>query len=155
MTIYREWLIRKFEEIKRRTQMAIEQLDESQLNWAPDVHSHNIPALLRHIEGNMKERIVKGIRGEPITRDREREFAKDGMSREEALGLIGDTMDEIVRTVAEMTEAQFEDTQVVRGRERTHLDMLLQCAAHYSEHMGQILYIAKQHKQASYRSTSV
>ena len=37
MTIYREWLIRKFEEIKRRTQMAIEQLDESQLNAAPDV----------------------------------------------------------------------------------------------------------------------
>jgi len=155
MTIYREWLIRKFEEIKRRTQEAIEQLDESQLNAAPDVHSHNIPALLRHIEGNMKERIAKGIRGESITRDREREFAKDGMSREEALALIGDTMDKIVRTVAGMTEAQFEETQVVRGRERTHLDMLLQCAAHYSEHMGQILYIAKQHKQESYQSTSV
>ena len=155
MTIYREWLIRKFEEIKRRTQQAIEQLDESQLNAAPDVHSHNIPALLRHIEGNMKERIAKGIRGESITRDREREFAKEGMSREEALSLIGDTMDKIVRTVAGMTEAQFEETQVVRGRERTHLDMLLQCAAHYSEHMGQILYIVKQHKQESYQSTSV
>jgi hypothetical protein len=43
----------------------------------------------------------------------------------------------------------------VRKRERTNLDMLHQCAAHYSEHMGQILYIAKQILKEKYKSTSI
>ncbi|MEV5025668.1 DUF1572 family protein [Paenibacillus sp. LPE1-1-1.1] len=55
----REWLIHKFEEIRRRILKAVDQLDDEQLNWRPDETSHSISMLIKHIEGNMLERIVK------------------------------------------------------------------------------------------------
>jgi hypothetical protein len=57
----RKWLTMKYQEIKNRTLKAIDQLNDEQLNWSPDEYSNNIPTLLRHIEGNIKERIIRGI----------------------------------------------------------------------------------------------
>ncbi|XID94901.1 DUF1572 family protein [Paenibacillaceae bacterium WGS1546] len=151
----REWLVKKFEEIQRRTIKAIDQLDEEQLNWAPDHISHNIPTLLRHIEGNIKERIRKGICKEEIDRDREKEFAKAFMPKSEAELLINENMEFVIETITRLPDDKFGEKQIVRGKERSNLDMLHQCAAHYSEHMGQIFYIAKQCKEEEYKTTSV
>jgi len=151
----REWLMKKFEEIQNRTLKAIEQLNEEQLNWSPDIISHNIPTLLRHIEGNIKERIRKGICNEEINRERDKEFLKTFMIKTEAEKLINTNMEYVIGIIKNLPDEKFDGKQVVRGKERSNLDMLHQCAAHYSEHMGQILYITKQCKQKQYKSTSV
>ncbi|WP_202887096.1 DUF1572 family protein [Cohnella zeiphila] len=52
-------------------------------------------------------------------------------------------------------DEKFDEIQIVRGKERSNLDLLHQCAAHYSEHMGQIFYIAKQCLKNDYQSTSL
>jgi len=54
-----------------------------------------------------------------------------------------------------MTEESLMSTQLVRNKERLNLDMLLQCAMHFSEHLGQVLYIAKSIKDETYLSTSI
>lgn len=151
----RKWLIKKFEEIRNRSLKAIDQLTDEELNWSPDETSHNIPNLLRHIEGNIKERIIKGILKEEISRDRDREFIKSIMSKSEAESLIKQNIQIVIDLLNEITEERFEEVQMVRGKERTNLDMIHQCAAHYSEHMGQIFYIAKQSLKDKYKSTSV
>jgi uncharacterized damage-inducible protein DinB len=61
----------------------------------------------------------------------------------------------IIAAVQQMTDEQFEQKQTVRNKERTNLEVLHQCAAHYSEHMGQIFYIAKQLLKENYQSTSI
>ncbi|OXS59769.1 hypothetical protein B1A99_09500 [Cohnella sp. CIP 111063] len=151
----REWLVKKFEEIKSRTLKAISQLDEEQLNWSPDPVSHNIPTLLRHIEGNIVERIRKGICKEEIDRDRDKEFLKTLMTKSEAEMLITKNLEYVVGVIKSLPEEKFDEKQIVRGKERSNLDMLHQCAAHYSEHMGQIFYITKQCKKDEYKTTSV
>jgi len=151
----RNWLIKKFEEIKNRTLKTIDQLTDEQLNWSPDEINNNIPNLLRHIEGNVKERIIKGILNEEISRDREYEFSKSPMSKTEAETLIKDNMQLVVDLLKDITDEKLEEVQLVRGKERSNIDMLHQCAAHYSEHMGQIFYIAKQCLKDKYKSTSV
>ncbi|MWC26876.1 DUF1572 family protein [Paenibacillus sp. MMS18-CY102] len=57
----REWLAAKFEEIRKRILKALEQLDDEQVNWRPNDASHSISTLIKHIEGNILERIAKGI----------------------------------------------------------------------------------------------
>ncbi|MCR8642012.1 DUF1572 domain-containing protein [Paenibacillus sp. N1-5-1-14] len=151
----REWLIKKFGEIKRRTLMVIDQLDDAELNDSSDSISHNIPTLLRHIEGNINERIRKSICKEEVIRDRDQELSKTFMTKSEAEALVHINMDYVIDVIKHLPQEKFEETQIVRGKERLHIDMLHQCAAHYSEHMGQILYIAKQCLKENYKSTSV
>lgn len=57
----REWLLHKFDEIRRRLLLAIEQLDDEQLNWQPEEWSHSISVLIKHIDGNIADRIGNGI----------------------------------------------------------------------------------------------
>jgi nucleoside triphosphatase YtkD len=151
----REWLTKKFEEIRRRSLKAIEQLNDDQLNWRPDTYSHNIPNLLRHIAGNMQERILSGILKEDIARDRDKESNIAYMTKDEAELLIQNTLQIIIDLIEKISDEALEEFQMVRGKQRTNLDMLHQCAAHYSEHMGQIFYISKLILQDKYKSTSV
>lgn len=151
----RDWLSKKFGEIQRRTLLAIDQLSDTQLNLKPNESSLNIPNLLRHIEGNIQERIIKGILKDDVTRDREKEFSMTFMTRGEAELLIQNNLQIVIDLTKNIKDETLEEFQIVRGRERTNLDMLHQCAAHYSEHMGQIFYITKQCLQEKYKSTSV
>ncbi len=149
------WLIQKFEEIRKRTLLALQQLNEEQLNWRPDPASLSISSLIRHIEGNIQERIAKGILNRQVTRDRDEELRQRNMSKPELESIVRDRFQFVIDTVQAMTEADMERTQPVRNRERTNLDVLHQCATHYSEHMGQMFYIAKQLLKDEYKSTSL
>ena len=153
---HRQWLTKKFEEIRRRTILALEQLNDEQVNWRPNASSHSIAVLVKHIEGNVAERIRKGIHGEEVARNREEELAGGRpYGRDELTRVIRDGMQVALDTIGGVPDHKLEATQIVRGKARTHLDMLHQCAAHYSEHMGQIFYIAKQILGESYKSTSI
>jgi uncharacterized damage-inducible protein DinB len=151
----RKWLTNKFEEIERRTLKALDQLNDKQVNWSPDSGSHSISTLIRHMEGNILERVNKGILFQDFVRDREAELKPDFMKRDELVLKFRSRMQVVMDTIQTMTDEQFERTQTIRGKERTNLDMLHQCATHFSEHMGQIFYIAKQQLKEDYKSTSI
>lgn len=151
----REWLTSKFEEIQRRILKVIEQMNDEQHNWRPNHASHSVSTLIRHIEGNIKERVCNGILHGNITRNREEEFKHTYVSKIELERKVNDNFQLVIDTVRTMSDQDFKNTQLVRNRERTNLDILHQCAAHYSEHMGQILYISKLCLKESYISTSI
>lgn len=151
----REWLVKKFQEIERRILLVMEQLSEEQLNWKPNEQSHSITNLVLHIEGNIKERITKGILKQNIVRDREAEFSAVFISKAELTTRVKENFKSLTDIVSKLTDRELEQTQLVRNKERTNIDMLHQCAAHYSEHMGQIFYIAKLCLNEDYKSTSI
>ncbi|PWV94534.1 uncharacterized protein DUF1572 [Paenibacillus cellulosilyticus] len=154
-TFNQTWLAAKFEEIRRRLLKAISQLNDEQLNWRPSDESHSIATLIRHIIGNMKERVEKGILLRDVVRDRALDFVPNPLTKEELLSIVEERFGFLIETVKGLTEADLARTQTVRAKERTNLDMLHQCAVHYSEHMGQIFYIAKMCLNESYASTSI
>ncbi|AZN38312.1 DinB family protein [Paenibacillus albus] len=151
----RVWLAKKFEEIRKRILAALEQLNDDQVNWSPDGRSHSISTLIKHIDGNIQERILKGMLHQNIQRNRDDELKQTFIRKSELSQLVQHRFELIILTVTSMTDEALEQKQLVRTRERTSLDMLHQCAAHYSEHMGQIFYIAKQILQEQYKSTSI
>lgn len=151
----RDWLEIKFAEIQRRTLKAIEQLNDDQLNWIPNEASHSIATLIKHLEGNIQERVTKGILHMNIIRDREQELSHSFIGKQDLIKIVQERFQFITDTIKELPDDQWEAMQIVREKERSNLDMLHQCAAHYSEHMGQIFYIAKQILQDNYKSTSI
>ncbi|MDF2721556.1 MAG: hypothetical protein K0Q59_1231 [Paenibacillus sp.] len=150
-----ELLTGKYAEIRQRTLSALDQLDDHQVNWSPNEASNSIANLLIHIEGNIRERIGQGINGQAYIRNRDAEFEQLVVSKAELIERTERAFDELIETAGRMTEQTLRQTQWVRGRERTHLDVLLQCATHFSEHMGQILYIAKMLLDGQYVTTTV
>ncbi|GAB6926221.1 hypothetical protein JCM10914A_02040 [Paenibacillus sp. JCM 10914] len=151
----RQWLIHKFEEIRRRTLNVLEQLNDEQVNWQPHESSFSISTLVRHIEGNIKERVAKGILRHDIQRNREEELTQIFVSRDDLMRIVIDRLQFVIDTIHSMSTEAFEETQSVRGNDKSNLEILHQCATHYSEHMGQIFYIAKQNLQEKYKSTSI
>jgi len=111
--------------------------------------------LINHIDGNIEERIVKGILHKDNERSRENEFTPTFVRKAELQTIIQARLQLVIDTIQTITDETLEQTQMVRNRERTNLDMLHQCAAHYSEHMGQLFYIAKLCLKEQYTSTSV
>ncbi|WP_139997104.1 DinB family protein [Paenibacillus paridis] len=151
----KEWLILKFEEIRKRILKAVNQLNEVQLNWRPDEVSHSIAVLIFHINGNIQERIIKGILRQNSDHNRADELVSAFIPKTLIEQTVQDGFQFVIDTIRSLSDEKLMQTQQVRSRERTNLDMLHQCAAHYSEHMGQIFYIAKQILKENYRSTSI
>lgn len=148
-------LIAKFEEIHRRLLLVLDQLEDDQVNWQPNESSNSISNLVIHINSNVKERIGKGMNHKAFERNRDAEFEKIYRSKHELIPIVNDSFSEIIETLKTMNQEQFSKSQFVRGRKRSHLDMFIQCAAHFSEHMGQIFYIGKMVKDEDYKTTSI
>lgn len=145
----------KYEEIQRRILLVLEQLNDQEVNWRPNETSNSIANLIIHISANISERISKGMNQKEYQRNRDAEFEEVHKTKHELMEMLNQSFYELIETIENMREERFYETQTVRNRERTHLDMFIQCAAHFSEHMGQILYIGKILKEDAYISTSI
>lgn len=152
----RKWLEDKFENIRSRILKALVQLNDEQVNWRPNHSSLSISTLIRHIEGNIQERVMKGVLQQDVApRNREQELTQVFVSRDDLIQIVKNRFQFLIDTVKSMSSQDFEQVQLVRGNERSNLDILHQCATHYSEHMGQIFYIAKQCLTVQYKTTSI
>jgi len=148
-------LAKKFQEIEKRIKLVIDQLSDDELIWRPNESSNSIASLIIHIEGNIGERISKGINKRDYIRHRDEEFEPTSKKKPELIEILEKSFCELIETIKGMTESLIFQTQIVRNKERTNLDVLLQCATHFSEHLGQILYIGKMIKNHDYISTSI
>lgn len=152
---HREWLTNKFEEIRTRLLQALSQLNDEQVNWRPNTVSLSSAVIIKHVHANMKERVAKGILQQEYIRNRDAEFEFSESSVAQLEELVQETFTQLIDTVHSISDEVFAQKQTVRDKESTNAAILHQCAAHYSEHMGQILFIAKQCLAERYEPTSV
>lgn len=149
-------LISKFEEIRDTLKKGIDQLDDNQINYRPNYESNTIANLVVHIEGNIYQRIGTGIHGHLDVRSRDNEFSRElYVSKVELINRIDQSFKLLIESVQELQNEDLLRKIEVRGKEKTIYEILQQCAAHYSEHLGQILYLAKMCLGASYSTTSI
>lgn len=151
----KDLLVKKFQEIEKRIKLVLEQLSDEEVNWRPNESSNSIANLIIHIDGNIKERIGKGINNKDFTRHRDEEFEVVTKTNSELNEILEKSFYDLIETTNGMTDSLMEQTQIIRNMERTNLDVLVQCATHFSEHLGQILYIGKMIKNHDYKSTSI
>jgi len=69
----------------RQIHAAVESLDDAQLWWRPNPHANSVGALVRHLSGNVRALVGRGIGGSGYVRDREGEFAGPPLPRAELL----------------------------------------------------------------------
>ncbi|WP_158289424.1 DinB family protein [Paenibacillus flagellatus] len=150
------YLREKYADIEKRLTAAVGQLSEAQLNWRPAEGDNSIANLIVHLAGNAKQRILANVFGGPDTRDREAEFDETvHASKETLLATIGDTFALLNRALDDLRPDDWERVIDVGGRSMTVFKIMHTIASHFSEHLGQTLYLAKHQLGDAYVTTSV
>lgn len=140
LTLHRE----KFTDLEQRLIKAIDQLHDEDVNWRSNDESNSIANIILHISGNLRQRFVAGIGGGQDTRDRDEEFnARESYTREQLIGMVRENFAITQRALQSLNSEMLDQVYTIQGRNVSALDVIFGVATHVSEHVGQILFIAK------------
>ncbi|GAK38977.1 hypothetical protein TCA2_0703 [Paenibacillus sp. TCA20] len=153
--LFKELLCTKLDDLDKRTLHVLHQLNDDEVNYRYNEASNSIANLVVHISGNIDERVRRGIRGSDVTRDRDAEFDVLYRTRDELIEITKESYQDVRQTIELMSEEDLMKTQVIRDQERSNLDILFACVTHFSEHLGQMLYLAKMLKDQDFSTASV
>jgi uncharacterized damage-inducible protein DinB len=135
---------RYFEHLASRVERAVRSLPREKLWDKPFAFGNSVGHLVLHLTGNLNHYVGALIAGTGYVRDRPREFTDTAQyPPEEVLGRFRDAVALVVRAVrsldAEGLSAPVPDQPPVQ----TRLGLLLVCAAHMSNHIGQMSYLVQ------------
>ena len=127
----------------RQIHAAVESLDDAQLWWRPNPASNSVGVLVRHLSGNIRTLVGRGIGGSDYVRDRDAEFAAPPTPRAELLAEFDAAIAEADATLAALTPARLAEPSSDPSFYPTVLEDVLNVTIHMSTHVGQMVWIAK------------
>ena len=148
-------MIPKFRSEMRGILKVIEQLDEEDIVWSPNIGSNSIANLVAHIRGCVHSRIETILDDIPDTRDRDKEFERGlKMSKAEAYRKAKESFEIILRYLGHLKanppllmSQPFLDRPPLTcsqvGNDTTVLNLMIAMVREIHYHTGQIVYIAK------------
>jgi catechol 2,3-dioxygenase-like lactoylglutathione lyase family enzyme/uncharacterized damage-inducible protein DinB len=117
--------------------------------WArPYPYGNSLGHLVLHLTGNLRFYVGRHMAGTDYVRDREREFHDAAPpSKAEALRHLDEAVELAVTTVERQTAADWSAPFAAAGAEELHdrFSMLLRVVTHFHHHVGQMIYLAKEH----------
>jgi len=122
---------------------AVESLDDAQLWWRPNPHANSVGALVRHLSGNVRALVGRGIGGSGYVRDREGEFAGPPLPRAELLAEFDAAIAEADAVLSALTAARLAEPSSDPTFYPTVLEDVLNVTIHMSTHVGQMVWVAK------------
>ncbi|MDQ3048293.1 MAG: DUF1572 domain-containing protein [Bacteroidota bacterium] len=147
-----------FRNYKSLADKAFTQLDQnSQFHYQPDPESNSLETLIRHMAGNMISRWTDFLTsdGEKPDRNRDGEFNPALETKAELLKRWEDGWELFFKTLRSLKEEDLQKTVTIRGEGLTVLQALNRQTAHYSYHVGQIVFLAKHIRTKDWISLSI
>ena len=150
-------LITRFQQYKDLGDKTFVQLTAEQLSWKYNEESNSIATVVKHMHGNMKSRWTnfRTEDGEKSWRKRDEEFENDIPSKTEMLRLWEEAWEIFFKALDEIEEDNWQDLVQIGGQKLTVFDAVLRQLAHYSYHVGQIVYLGKMLSNEKWRNLSI
>lgn len=134
----------KMLDLERRWVTALQQLNDDDVNWRVNDMSNSIANIVVHVIGNLRQRFVSGIGEEHDDRDRDEEFnTRQQFTRIELIDMLTEQFFVVHRTLLHMKPQMLTQAYQIQERDVSVLDVIFGVATHVSEHLGQVLFIAK------------
>jgi len=154
---YLEIVQKRFKSVKELGDKTLSQLDNEQLHWAINEESNSIAIIVKHVSGNMISRWTDFLTtdGEKATRNRDDEFTDSLQTKEEIMTVWEQGWQVFLRALQGLTEADLQGFVTIRGEQHSVIDAIERQMSHYSLHVGQIVYIAKQLKGSEWQTVSI
>ena len=130
---------------KKLAEEAMAQLSSDDFHWTPHPESNSIAIIVKHLEGNMRSRWTDFLTsdGEKPTRNRDGEFVDDLGAQRQIMELWEQGWSVLFTALGALTAGDLQRTIAIRGEAHTVTQALLRQMAHYAQHVGQIVYLAK------------
>ena len=122
-------------------------LTEEQFWARPYPYGNSVGHLLLHVTGNLNYCIGARIAGTGYVRDREREFTDPTHpKKEDVLRSLDDAVAMVKQTLESQTAVDWSrEYSAVGVDDKTRFGIVLRCAQHFHHHLGQIIYLVKEH----------
>src|SRR5579885_2332171 len=130
---------------KKLGERAMAQVSDEALLATPDPESNSIAIIVKHLAGNMRSRFTDFLTsdGEKPDRKRDTEFEAPPKTRAELMALWEAGWDCVFQALTPLTEADLTRTVQIRSEPHSVMQAINRQVAHYSYHIGQIVYLAK------------
>ncbi|MEK5430939.1 DUF1572 family protein [Lysinibacillus sp. FSL R7-0073] len=154
---YLQVVQKRFKNVKELGDGALAQLEGAELHWAYNEESNSIAVIVKHVSGNMISRWTDFLTtdGEKTTRNRDDEFINSLNTKKAILAVWEEGWQVFLGALATITESDLEGHVTIRGEKLAVIDAIERQMAHYSQHIGQIIYIAKQVKGSDWQTLSI
>src|SRR5229473_2534748 len=134
-----------FRYYKKLGERAMAQCPDEALFTVLDAESNSIAILVKHMAGNMRSRWSDFLTsdGEKPDRNRDTEFEEPPKTRGELLELWERGWKFVFDALQPLTDADINRTVTIRNEPHSVMQAINRQMAHYSHHIGQILFLAK------------
>jgi hypothetical protein len=144
-TSYTKDAVDLFRYYKRLGDRAIEQCPDDGLFAMLDAESNSIAIIVKHMAGNMRSRWTDFLTtdGEKPDRNRDSEFEEPPRNRAELLAMWESGWKLLFGALESLVEADLVRTVTIRTEPHSVMQAIHRQMAHYSYHVGQIVFLAK------------
>lgn len=135
----------------------LRQLTAEEMHVVPAPGCNSIAVIIRHLHGNMLSRWTNFLTedGEKPWRQRDEEFSVAPVGKEVLLDLWHKGWNCLLQTLESLQPADLQKTIYIRSEPLLVTDAIIRQVAHYSGHIGQVIYLGKMLKGASWQSLSI
>lgn len=157
-TYYLEEMKRQFRGHKRMGEAAMAQLEEKDFFVTIDLESNSVAALVKHIAGNARSRFTDFLTsdGEKPDRFRDQEFEiSTNTAREEILHWWEQGWSHVFSALDSLQPEDVQRIVTIRQEPHTVLQALNRSLAHYAQHIGQIVFLAKHLRSSQWQTLSI
>ncbi len=134
-----------FRYYKKLAERAMAQCPDEGLFTTIDAESNSIAIIVKHMGGNMRSRWMDFLTtdGEKPDRNRDTEFEQPPQTRAELLELWELGWKYVFDALTPLTDADLTRTVTIRTEPHSVMQAINRQVAHYSHHIGQIVFLAK------------
>ncbi len=143
---------------KRLAEGAMAQLKDHELFLTLDSESNSIAVLVKHMAGNMRSRFTDFLTtdGEKPDRHRDQEFElSSATTRADLTKWWEEGWARVFAAIEALKSEDVMRTVTVRGQPHTVLQAINRQIAHYAQHTGQIVFIAKHIRSGKWKTLSI
>jgi hypothetical protein len=155
---YLDEIRRQFRGHKRMAEAAMAQLEDKDFFTAIDPGSNSIAVLVKHIAGNAHSRFTDFLTtdGEKPDRFRDREFEiATTTSRGDVVRWWEEGWSCVFATLDSLKPEDLQLSVTIRQEPHTVLQALNRALAHYAQHTGQIVFLAKHLRSEQWQTLSI
>jgi hypothetical protein len=132
-------------------------LNEEEIHLLPNEESNSVAIIVKHMSGNMLSRFTDFLTtdGEKEWRNRDGEFEDTFSSKEEMLAAWETGWACLFKALDAVAADTMMDVVYIRNEGHTVLEAFTRQLAHYSSHVGQIVYLAKMIRNKEWKTLSI
>ena len=155
--VFLESVIKQFKYYKMLGDKTFDQLNADDLFWKYNSESNSIATIVKHLSSNMLSRWTDFLTtdGEKEWRNREEEFENTINSKQDLLSIWRKGLNCLFETLKSLKEEDLEKEIFIRNQGHIVVEAINRQLAHYTYHVGQIVFIGKLLKDEKWKSLSI